>query len=356
MDNAEKNTEKTLKVLSAGGLVVYPTDTVYGLLVDAKNQAAVEKLIAFKERPRGKPISVFVSGFQMMEELVHLEHRHRKQLEQVLPGPYTVVLKSNHVVSALLESETGTLGVRIPRFSLVNTLVERFAGPLTATSANRSGHPSVHSIEALMNQLSQEQKAMIDEVVDIGTLPPNKPSTVIDLTGDDIKVLREGDFIFSSPVTFKSSSPDETAQIAHKVMDKYVHDAKTSVAFVLQGDLGAGKTQFSKGVAHYLGVKDTVVSPTFVIYYEYQIPDSSFKSFIHMDLYNIKEREEFKQLGIESYLNSKNVYCIEWGEKAGEIIESLKNNARVIYIHISHENETTREITVRVVEGLKARS
>lgn len=336
--------ESVVKKIRDGGLVVYPTDTVYGLLVDATNESAVNKLISFKERPKGKPISVFVSDFEMAQRIAEMAPPILARLKEILPGPYTVVLKSKHLVSDLLESEKGTLGLRIPQYDMVREVVERFAGPITATSANRSGRTPVHSVTALMNQISEKQKAMIDLVVDIGNLPGNKPSTVIDMTTDDLTVLREGDLKFGASKTYTSFSPEETEAVAAKI----VADAPVSrpLVLLLLGDLGAGKTQFVKGVAKRFAIEERIVSPTFVIYYEYRIPESPFKNLIHMDLYNIQGAEEFRYLGMDKYLDEPNIFCIEWGEKSGEIIEKLKEKTTLIYIHIEHVDKSTRKITV----------
>lgn len=348
MDISKSKLDETVRVLREGGLVVFPSDTVYGLLVDAGNERAVAKLIAFKERPRGKPISVFVTDLTMAEDIVEMNETDKARLSQILPGPFTVVLKSKHVLSKLLESETGTLGVRIPKFTPVNELVTLFGKPITATSANRSGHPSVHSISALMNQLNDKQKKMIDLVVDAGDLPRNKPSTVVDLTQDEVTILRAGDFAFSSSKTYKSDSPDTTFQVTKSVMKGVLElNSKKPVVMILEGDLGAGKTQFVKGVAHALGVEERIVSPTYVIYYEYKTKQGPFKNLIHMDLYNVKDPEEFNYLGMDTYLNEPNIFCIEWGEKAGEVIEELKKKTTLIYIHITYLSETEREITVQ---------
>jgi glycosyltransferase involved in cell wall biosynthesis len=102
---------KTVEVLRSGGLVVCPSDTVYGLLVDATNEEAVKKLIAFKERPVGKAISVFLDGFEMMGKVVDTS-MIKPATKSLIPGPYTFILPSLHYCSKLLESEKGTLGVR----------------------------------------------------------------------------------------------------------------------------------------------------------------------------------------------------------------------------------------------------
>ena len=102
---------ETRKVLARGGLVVFPSDTVYGLLVDATNENAVKKLIRFKNRPHGKAISVFIPDLNNLHQYVQVDHRQDKIIRTLLPGPFTVILKSKHQTSKLLESENGTLGV-----------------------------------------------------------------------------------------------------------------------------------------------------------------------------------------------------------------------------------------------------
>lgn len=110
-DLSASSLEQALATLESGDIVVCPTDTIYGLLVDATNEDAVKKLIAFKERPVGKAISVFVDGLDMMEKYVEA-HKIPPASKSLLPGPYTFVLPSLHRTSKLLESEKGTLGVR----------------------------------------------------------------------------------------------------------------------------------------------------------------------------------------------------------------------------------------------------
>ena len=111
-DLSPSSLDYALKALKAGGIVVCPSDTVYGLLVDASNENAVKKLISFKERPVGKAISIFGDGFEMLERVVDARAL-TESARSLLPGPYTLVLPSRGVVSKLLESEKKTLGVRL---------------------------------------------------------------------------------------------------------------------------------------------------------------------------------------------------------------------------------------------------
>jgi L-threonylcarbamoyladenylate synthase len=262
--------KEAIHVLEKGGLIIFPSDTVYGLLVDATNEKAVEKLIAFKNRPPGKAISVFVSQ-EMLKDQVEITEKSHSLLKHLLPGPFTVILPSKHRVSSKLESEKGTLGIRMPDYELVADLVNAFGKPITATSANLGGRSPHYSIESLLNQLPKQKQDLIDLIVDAGKLPRNKPSTVVDLTQNNIKIVRQGDILFSDTETYHSKTPIQTRKLGSYIIEKILKVEKGKpIVIVLVGDLGAGKTMLTKGIAEFLEV-EKVISPTFVVYYEYSI-------------------------------------------------------------------------------------
>lgn len=357
-----KVNNQVVEILKIGGLVIYPSDTVYGALVDATNKQAVEKLIKFKNRPPGKAISVFVSGWKMMEELVEMDQRQREILKEILPGCFTVVLKSRKKVVNLLESEKQTLGVRLVKYEPVIDLVSKFKKPVTATSANLGGKPPHHSIDSLLKQLPKYKQELIDLIVDAGKLPRNKPSTVIDLTTPEIKILRHGDVSFYKKQEFISKSVKETKAIAKKIIFNFLQDLeKKPLIFILEGDLGVGKTVFVKGLGEYFEIKD-IVSPSFVVMYEYEIkskvppktaggpPKTAGRQnskLIHVDLYNVEEKEEFKYLGINDYLKPGNILAIEWGEKSGEIFENLRKKGKVVIVDMEYISEKERKIIIK---------
>ncbi len=353
LEEKKKILNETLKILKKWGLVVFPSDTVYGFLVDADSEEGVKKLIKFKNRPAGKPISVFVSDFSMLADYGKITASQRTILEQILPGPFTVVLESKGKVCKLLESEKGTLGFRLPAYPLIIELVSKFGRPLTATSANLSGRPPHYRIETFLKDLPESKKILIDCIVDIGKLPRNKPSTVIDLTAPTIKILRQGDIVFKDEKTYLSSSPRQTRRLGGYLLEKFLKEKekeKKPLVFIIKGELGVGKTVLVKGMGEVLGINN-IISPSFVIYYEYPIKISNLKSqiskFVHIDLYNVSEEEEFRYLKIDDLLKEGNILCIEWGEKAGELYELLKNRARVIYVKMRYKNEKEREIIVK---------
>ncbi len=338
--------QRCIKILREGGLIVAPSDTVYGLVCDATNEAAVRKLIAVKNRPFGKPISVFTDGFAMIESLVDVSS-HKKTLKTLLPGPFTVILPSKQKVCSLLESERKTLGIRYPSYKWIQDLVHLYGKPLTATSANISGRPPHYDGAGFMNELPEAKKKLIDYVIDAGKLPRNKPSTIVDLTGSTVELLRKGDVVPVSEQSFISHSSQETKKIAEYLGEKHQKKGKGKpVVFILEGEMGVGKTVFAQGMGIYLGI-DNVISPTYVIYYEYPVKKDFITMFLHADLYNIEENEEFSHLGLEGYLNEHTLFCIEWGNRIGPLFETFKKNAHVVMIEMNYKNEEERVITVR---------
>lgn len=341
----EKAIHESIKVLKSGGLVIFPSDTVYGALVDSTNQKAVTKLIGFKNRPIGKPISVFVSDMDMLKEYVDMGSGELL-LAKLLPGPFTVILDSKHKTDLKLESERGTLGVRIPDNSPIIQLVEKFGKPITATSANLSGRPAHYSVETLLHEFPQSKKNMIDLIVDGGKLPRNKPSTVIDLTTPEIKIMRHGDVDIKDSQTFISRSSDETEKIAQFIVKKELEKKLNKPpVFILEGDMGVGKTIFVKGVGRLFDIEN-ITSPTYVISCEYKINKWGLDQFIHCDLFNIEESNEFKYLGLETYVKPGNILFIEWGEKVGKLYDLLKSKGIIIHVKMKYKGEKEREIEI----------
>src|SRR3990167_8270269 len=134
----KKTIEIALKILRKGGLVIFPCETVYGAAVDASNESAVKKLNRYKERPFGKPYAIMCSNQKMAEKYVRLNETAKNIYKTFLPGPVTVVSVGLHKVAPGIESETGTLGIRIPDSPFVLRLINKFNHPIVATGANAS--------------------------------------------------------------------------------------------------------------------------------------------------------------------------------------------------------------------------
>lgn len=164
--------EKVLEALRAGKLVVYPTDTIYGLGADATNSAAVDLVYRAKQRPRDQPISVLVADFDMLYRYAATSQAQKKTLEEKLPGPYTFILEPRQK----LPVSNGNIGFRIPKHWCTK-IAKELGKPITTTSANIHGKETPATITELRKTFGDSVEVYIDGGKLLG-----KPSTVIDLT------------------------------------------------------------------------------------------------------------------------------------------------------------------------------
>jgi len=190
---SKKSIGRIIDSLNSGGVLVFPTETVYTLAVDATNAAAIDKVYKIKGRSFNKPLHVVVSSLEMASRYVRVGRRAKVLAKKFLPGPLTLILeKKNKILPDKLTSNLKTLGIRIPDLPLNLIVSQLLDKPYTTTSANISGGPNPYSIKEVLNQFNNQEKQMIDFVVDVGPLPKLKPSTLVDLTKTPYKILREG--------------------------------------------------------------------------------------------------------------------------------------------------------------------
>lgn len=177
------------EVIRQGGVIAYPTDTFYGLGCDPFNSAAVERLFAIKQRERDKPILLIISDPWLVVWLTAERSERFEQLSQHFwPGPLTLVLRASDRLPSALTGETGTIGIRLPDHALCRRIVRAAGGVLTGTSANLSGQPSATTADAVASQLG----AVLDLIVDGGKTAGGAPSTVLDVTQDPPRLIRQG--------------------------------------------------------------------------------------------------------------------------------------------------------------------
>jgi L-threonylcarbamoyladenylate synthase len=175
-------------VLLGGGVILYPTDTIYGLGCLAGNPAAVERLYAIKGKPDTKPSLVLVDSVAMASAMTtDPPPLARRLMDLFWPGPLTLVLTAAPAVSPLLTAGSGKIGVRLPADEFCRRLALRCESPLVSTSANRSGVPPVAAVTALIRQFSVQ----IDLAVDGGERV-SPPSTVVDVSAGELRIIREG--------------------------------------------------------------------------------------------------------------------------------------------------------------------
>ncbi len=343
-------------VLAAGGLIIFPTETTYGAGVDATNPAAVQKLLAYKSRREGKPLSIAVKDQAMAELYVELNDQARALYTQFLPGPLTVISRALPDATAPgVASEFGTLGVRIPAYPLILDLVAAYGKPLTATSANASGKARPYNIDACLAELSGKQRAQIDLILDAGELPPNPPSTVIDTTLSTPVTFRSGELqvqVTQPQTVLLSHSTAETQAIAGKFLLKHWNAIRTTGLVVgLDGDLGVGKTVFTQGAAQFLGISERLTSPTYSYIEEYLYERHGAKGTLyHLDLWKISTADELQRLEIRTLLKPNSLVMIEWFAPFATELTTLANQTGlpVLRVEISDQDlpVSDRQLTI----------
>ncbi|HUQ30275.1 MAG TPA: L-threonylcarbamoyladenylate synthase [Candidatus Paceibacterota bacterium] len=178
-------------VLRSGGVVLYPTDTLYGLGADALSNEAVDRVYAVKGRDPKKPMHAIVKSVETAQSYGEITEEARRLAARFWPGPLTLVLKKKSVVRTGIARDMDTIGLRVPQNQFCRALCEAFGGLITTTSANISGAPPVFRPADILAQLGNHADR-IDLVIDAGVLPESKPSTLIDLSTDTLTLLREG--------------------------------------------------------------------------------------------------------------------------------------------------------------------
>lgn len=334
---------KAVQVIKNGGLVIYPTETLYGAGVDATNPKAVEKLTKYKNRPLGKPYSIAVADQNMAEDYVELNKTAKNIYKEFLPGPVTVISKGKHKVAQKVESEDGSLGIRIPDYKLIINIVKNLKRPITATSANASYKKRPYKVNDILENLSQKQKDLIDLIIDAGELPKNDPSTVIDTTLDDPMILRQGKIKILGKENILSKNEESTQNLAKEIWQKNEkYRGQRAIIFALEGDMGVGKTQFTKGLAKAMEIRDLITSPTFALENEY---GKGQNKLFHFDAWRIEDQNELSALGFEELIKNKSVIVIEWAEKVADVIRDFDDEALIIWIKIDFgKNENDRLI------------
>lgn len=178
---------QVVECLKNGGVIVYPTDTIYGIGCDIFNKKAVKKVYQLKKRDVRKPFSFICTDLSDVTTYAQVSNFAFKIMKRRLPGPYTFVLEATRVVPDLLMTKQRTVGIRIPENPIAEMIVKGLGHPLVTTSVNISGEDTLgdpYEIEELMGK-------QLDMVIDGGIIF-SEPSTVISLIDDEVEVLRQG--------------------------------------------------------------------------------------------------------------------------------------------------------------------
>jgi len=188
-ESLQKGIIEAVKIISEGGIVAFPTESFYGLGVDATNTEAVENLFQIKKRDHDLPILILISSMSNLPQYVTYTPLSAKRLgEKFWPGGLTMVFQSSPVVSSALTSSTGKVGIRISSHPLAHTLSKTLNVPITATSANISGKPACIKADQVVEYFS----SAVDLILDGGETQGKCPSTILDVTTDPPIIIREG--------------------------------------------------------------------------------------------------------------------------------------------------------------------
>ena len=185
----EHNLDVAVRLLVDGGVLAIPTDTLYGLAADVFNADAIERVFAIKERPEGMALPVLLADAEQLKLVARqVPSRVGKVAEAFWPGPLTLIVKRNEALPSRLTAGNATVAVRVPDHPVPRSLAKRLGRPITGTSANISGASDPQSVEELRRQVGDR----VDAVVDVGPQPAGTASTIVDLSGDEPRLIREG--------------------------------------------------------------------------------------------------------------------------------------------------------------------
>jgi len=234
--------EETIKVLKNDGLVLVPTETVYGIGANAFSDIACKKIYEAKHRAQDNPLIVHVSDYEMLKRVANVSNEiEQKLIEAFMPGPFTLILEKRKEICDTASAGLSTIGVRMPSNSIIHEIIKESQIPIAAPSANVSGRPSGTNVADIMKELEDKMDVMIDG----GDCPIGIESTVVKVIDGIPTILRPG-FVTEDDIQdaigcvklsnqlFKTVSKDEKVESPGM---KYRHYApKTKCVLVLAGD------------------------------------------------------------------------------------------------------------------------
>lgn len=189
MKTSSSEITQAVSILHAGGLVAFPTETVYGLGADAKNEAAIRKIFAAKKRPFDHPLIVHIGNIEQLDDWAQDISPHAMKLARAFwPGPLTLILKKQPQVLDIVTGGQDAIGLRIPRHPIAQALLQVFGSGIAAPSANQFTHVSPTTADAVREELGDT----VDLVLDGGVCEVGLESTIVDMSDDMPRILRPG--------------------------------------------------------------------------------------------------------------------------------------------------------------------
>ena len=185
----KRHVDRVVEALHRGGVIVYPTDTVYGLGCDIFNRKAINRIYQIKQAPAGKPLSFVCSDLSDLARYAkNISNAAYRMMKRLLPGPYTFVLEASRDVPKFMIGKRRTVGIRVPDNRICLEIVQALGRPVLSTSiASAEDGIAINDIESIASRYGK----VVDVIVD-GGAGVSEPSTVVDLTGDEPDILRAG--------------------------------------------------------------------------------------------------------------------------------------------------------------------
>ena len=188
-DDNTKNLKIAANIIKKGGIVIFPTETVYGIGTNGLDENAVKRLYEIKRRSLNKPISLLVANIKMVNLIAKdITETEYKIMKNFFPGPLTIILKKRDIVPDIVTAGQDTVGVRIPRGEVARKLVELAEVPIAAPSANISGEPSGTNLQEIMKHF----EGKVDYCIDGGNSELGLASTIVQVIDDNPIILRQG--------------------------------------------------------------------------------------------------------------------------------------------------------------------
>ena len=177
------------KIIKEGGIVIFPTETVYGIGTNGLDKEAIKRLYEVKQRPLNKPISLLVNNIEMVNQVAkNISKLEYKIMQNFFPGPLTIILEKKDIVPDILTANTNTVGIRMPSGEIARKLIEYAGVPIATPSANISGKPSGTNIK----DIQKDFEGKVDYFIDNGESKLGIPSTIIRVINNEVHILRQG--------------------------------------------------------------------------------------------------------------------------------------------------------------------
>ncbi len=179
--------DRVVNILRDGGVIAYPTDTIYGIGCDIMNKKAIERVYQIKQRPKHIPFSFLCSDLKNISRYAKVSNYAYKTMRRLLPGPYTIILAGSHEVPKMMLTKRRTVGIRVPDHPICMALIGTLGNPIISTSAATAEGETINEAWRIEERFGK----LLDLIIDGGPVPGH-PSSVLSLIDDEPEVLRKG--------------------------------------------------------------------------------------------------------------------------------------------------------------------